>query len=104
MVSPHVWRVSSVDGPDPFPCLACGQVYQVTSFFSIFAYVWLLFILVIWTRDVVTLTESILTFGLFWFVLGLAYCADKVRVHVLSHHCYTPCICGGFASSTVVPP
>ena len=71
----------------PTPALAClvpatwlarsPQVYMVTSSFSIFAYFWLLVILVMWTPDVVTVTEGVLTFMFFWLVLGLAYAADR---------------------------
>jgi len=53
------------------------KVYAVTASFSIFAYVWLLVILIMWTPDVVTVVEGMLTFGFFFLVLFLAYAADK---------------------------
>jgi len=53
------------------------KVYAVTSSFSILAYLWLLVILMMWTPDVVTVEEGVMTFMLFWVVLGLAYAADK---------------------------
>ena len=51
---------------------------MITSVTSVLAYLWLLVILVFWTKDVVTVIEGCLTFGFFWVVLFLAYAADKV--------------------------
>jgi len=53
------------------------KVYAVTASFSIFAYLWLLVILIFWTPDVITVAEGVLTFSFFFLVLGLAYSADK---------------------------
>jgi len=51
-------------------------VYSVTAFFSIFAYVWLLFIISWNTVDVVDPMEAILTFLFFWILVGAAYIMD----------------------------
>lgn len=53
------------------------KVYAITATTSVLAYLWLLFILVFNSKDVVTLTESIVTFAFFWILLFLAYAADK---------------------------
>ncbi|KAJ8605365.1 hypothetical protein CTAYLR_002366 [Chrysophaeum taylorii] len=53
-------------------------VFRTTSFFSIFAYVWLLIILMgPWSPDVVELWEAVLTFMFFPLLVLLAYGADK---------------------------
>ena len=52
-------------------------VYKVTGFFSVFAYIWLLIILMVWTPNVVTIVEALLTFFMFPLLVGLAYSADK---------------------------
>jgi len=53
------------------------QVYYVTASFSIFAYVWLLFILQVISPNVVEIWEGVLTFLFFFLLLGLAYAADR---------------------------
>ena len=53
------------------------KVYAITASTSVLAYLWLLFILVFNSKDVVTLTESVVTFAFFWVLLFLAYAADK---------------------------
>ena len=53
------------------------KVFFITAFFSIFAYVWLIFILLIWTPDYVTLWEAILTFLFFPMMVIIAYIADR---------------------------
>lgn len=53
------------------------NVFAVTCSFSIFAYVWLLIVLMVWTPNIVTLTEAILTFLMFPLVVILAWMADR---------------------------
>eukprot|EP00440_Ansanella_granifera_P055237 gb/GFBE01059879.1/.p1 GENE.gb/GFBE01059879.1/~~gb/GFBE01059879.1/.p1 ORF type:complete len:846 (+),score=191.75 gb/GFBE01059879.1/:1-2538(+) len=53
------------------------QVYGVTAFFSVFAYLWLLIILLGVSPHVVELWEGTLTFVFFWILLALAYMADR---------------------------
>jgi solute carrier family 8 (sodium/calcium exchanger) len=52
-------------------------VFTVTGFFSIFAYVWLLIILMVVTPNKVGVEEGVLTFLYFPLVVGLAYGADR---------------------------
>jgi len=52
-------------------------VYTVTAVFSVFAYVWLIIILVGITPNVVEVWEGVLTFLFFWVLLVLAWMADK---------------------------
>ena len=40
------------------------SVYACTAFTSVFAYVWLVIILMIWTPNVVTIVEAAITFGM----------------------------------------
>ncbi|XP_022669328.1 sodium/calcium exchanger 3-like isoform X3 [Varroa destructor] len=53
------------------------KVFAVTASFSIFAYVWLLIVLVLVTPDVVDLWEGILTLLFFFVLVLLAYLAEK---------------------------
>lgn len=53
------------------------QVYVVTAGFSLFAYLWLIVILVWFTPDVVELWEGIATFLFFPLLLITAYAADR---------------------------
>ena len=52
-------------------------VYKVTGFFSVFAYIWFLIILMVSSPDVVEPWEAILTFLFFPILTGLAFAADK---------------------------
>lgn len=52
-------------------------VYTITAFFSIFAYLWLIVILELNSKDVVELWEAAVTFLFFPLVVGLAFAADK---------------------------
>jgi len=52
------------------------RVYAITSFFSLFAYLWLLVILVATSENVVTPLEGIITFMFFPVNVLLAYLAD----------------------------
>ena len=49
---------------------------MVTAFFSVFAYVWLIIILVWITPDEVELWEAVVTFAMFPILVLLAYAAD----------------------------
>eukprot|EP00931_Biecheleriopsis_adriatica_P052621 TRINITY_DN3064_c0_g1_i1.p1 TRINITY_DN3064_c0_g1~~TRINITY_DN3064_c0_g1_i1.p1 ORF type:complete len:846 (-),score=210.21 TRINITY_DN3064_c0_g1_i1:95-2632(-) len=53
------------------------RVYMVTSFFSVFAYLWLLVILMLSSENVVEVWEGIVTFLFFPLLLITAYMADK---------------------------
>jgi len=53
------------------------QVYMLTASVSVFAYVWLLVIVVWWTPGIITLTEAVLTFVFFWILLLAAYLCDR---------------------------
>ena len=53
------------------------EVFYVTAVASVFAYIWLYICLAVWTPDIVTVVEAILTFAFFPLLLGLAYAADK---------------------------
>mmetsp|Transcript_92983 Transcript_92983/g.240233 ORF Transcript_92983/g.240233 Transcript_92983/m.240233 type:complete len:811 (+) Transcript_92983:88-2520(+) len=52
------------------------SVFAVTASFSIFAYLWLLFILEINSKDIVELWEALVTFAFFPIFVTLAYLAD----------------------------
>ncbi|KAJ1447669.1 Sodium/calcium exchanger protein-domain-containing protein [Pelagophyceae sp. CCMP2097] len=52
-------------------------VFLVTAFFSIFAYLWLLFILLFHTPEYVDVWEGVLTFAFFPLLLLVSYAADK---------------------------
>ena len=51
-------------------------VFYITAFFSIFAYLWLIIILVVITPNIVDIWEGLVTFALFPFLVWLAYLAD----------------------------
>lgn len=52
-------------------------VFGVTAFFSVFAYVWTIFVLQWNTKDVVDLWEALVTLFFFPFLLLVAYLQDK---------------------------
>merc|ERR1711899_103675 len=52
-------------------------VFIITSFFSIFAYLWIVIVLVVSSPDKVDLWEAIVTFLLFPFLVVIAFFADK---------------------------
>ena len=56
--------------------IADMNVFAITAFSSVFAYVWLLVILMMVTPNVVDLWEALLTFIFFPVLVGLAYMAD----------------------------
>jgi solute carrier family 8 (sodium/calcium exchanger) len=51
-------------------------VYMITASFSVFAYLWLIFILEVTSPDVVEPAEGVITFLYFPLMIGLAYMAD----------------------------
>eukprot|EP00930_Biecheleria_cincta_P035153 TRINITY_DN24205_c0_g3_i1.p1 TRINITY_DN24205_c0_g3~~TRINITY_DN24205_c0_g3_i1.p1 ORF type:complete len:856 (-),score=177.60 TRINITY_DN24205_c0_g3_i1:134-2701(-) len=53
------------------------QVYVVTASFSIFAYLWLIIILVLSSPDIVEIWEGVLTFLFFPILLIIAWMADR---------------------------
>lgn len=53
------------------------KVFAITAFFSVFAYVWLLIILVLVSPNIIELWEGIMTFLFFFVLVLLAYLADK---------------------------
>ena len=59
------------------PCLQSLGVFYLTSFFSVFAYLWLLIILQAWTPNVVTVEEASITFLFCPVLVVLAYLVDK---------------------------
>jgi solute carrier family 8 (sodium/calcium exchanger) len=69
-------------------------VYSITAFFSVFAYIWLLFIVVVSTPEVVELWEAAVTFLLFPVLTTLSYLADigmlskrepKIQLSAMTH-------------------
>jgi solute carrier family 8 (sodium/calcium exchanger) len=67
------------------------SVYACTAFCSLFAYIWLVIILMIWTPDVVTITEAAITFAMFPLLVTVAWMLDnnmlsipgmKVKKHI----------------------
>lgn len=54
-------------------------VFLTTSFFSIFAYVWLFYCLSINSKGTVSVQEASWTFGFFFILLILAFICDKVN-------------------------
>ena len=53
------------------------KVFGVTSFFSVFAYIWLYIVLQVSSPNEVELWEALVTFFLFVVLLLLAYAADR---------------------------
>ena len=68
--------VISIPSPDTRTIKAV-KVFYVTAFFSIFAYIWLIIILVAISPDMVELWEAVLTFIFFPLLVILAYLADR---------------------------
>ncbi|CAE7541134.1 Slc8a1 [Symbiodinium sp. CCMP2592] len=52
-------------------------VFVVTTCFSIFAYLWLLMILLVTSPNVVEIWEGVFTFLFFWILIAIAYMADR---------------------------
>jgi len=53
------------------------QVFCITAFSSVFAYVWLFIIIEVWSKGIVTVLESAITFAFFPLLVALAYGADR---------------------------
>mmetsp|Transcript_50166 Transcript_50166/g.119435 ORF Transcript_50166/g.119435 Transcript_50166/m.119435 type:complete len:827 (-) Transcript_50166:82-2562(-) len=51
-------------------------VYIITAFFSVFAYLWLLFIVQFNSKDVITVSEGVITFMFFPLLVSVSYLAD----------------------------
>lgn len=54
-------------------------VFVITSIFSVFAYVWMLICLSVWTPDEITLEEALITLFLTGILIGSAFSADRYR-------------------------
>eukprot|EP00929_Paragymnodinium_shiwhaense_P118254 TRINITY_DN90192_c0_g1_i1.p1 TRINITY_DN90192_c0_g1~~TRINITY_DN90192_c0_g1_i1.p1 ORF type:complete len:822 (+),score=227.75 TRINITY_DN90192_c0_g1_i1:178-2643(+) len=67
-------------------------VFAITAIFSIFAYVWLLIILIVITPDVVDIAEGVLTFVFFPMLVVIAWLAD---IGVIGRHKARSKIVGG---------
>lgn len=52
------------------------QVFYVTAFFSVFAYLWMLVALTWWTPNEITLAEAFLTFSFFPVLVSIAFVVD----------------------------
>lgn len=55
------------------------NVFAITSFFSILAYLWMFFVLSVWTPEEITMIEACITLALTGLLIGLAYIADTCR-------------------------
>mmetsp|Transcript_100569 Transcript_100569/g.260356 ORF Transcript_100569/g.260356 Transcript_100569/m.260356 type:complete len:959 (+) Transcript_100569:183-3059(+) len=51
-------------------------VYHITVIFSLFAYFWLLVMVTIWTPDIITIPEAIITLIMFPILVVISYFAD----------------------------
>jgi len=60
------------------------KVFMCTSVWSLFAYIWLLIVLDMWTPDEVTMIEAILTFVFFPTLLVSSYYIDKYETRMSS--------------------
>ena len=58
-------------------------VFCITALFSIFAYFWLLIVLVFVSRDLIEIWEAVLTFLFFPVLVMIAYTADKGWLNIL---------------------
>merc|ERR1719495_1947398 len=63
-------------------------VFCVTAVFSVFAYIWLLIVLVAISPNVVEVWEAVVTFLFFPVLVLVAYAADKGWLNVL--FCQSP--------------
>lgn len=68
--------VMAIPSPD-VRHLKAIKVFGVTAFFSVFAYVWLIIILMVSSPDYVELWEAVITFLMFPIMVIIAYIADK---------------------------
>lgn len=73
--------IISVKGPEPKKVYDLG-VFLITSFSSLFAYVWLYIVLQVWTKGEVTIVEAVITFCFFLILLIAAFIADKINARL----------------------
>mmetsp|Transcript_26770 Transcript_26770/g.63741 ORF Transcript_26770/g.63741 Transcript_26770/m.63741 type:complete len:832 (+) Transcript_26770:110-2605(+) len=52
-------------------------VFAITASFSLIAYLWLMFMVIVISKDVVDIWEGLVTFAMFPILVGLAFLADK---------------------------
>jgi solute carrier family 8 (sodium/calcium exchanger) len=67
----------SVIPPTEVRMIADLVVYVITAFFSIFAYFWLYYVLVVESPDAVTIWEGSITLFMFPLLIVLGFMADK---------------------------
>eukprot|EP01025_Chloroclados_australasicus_P031387 TRINITY_DN3174_c0_g1_i10.p1 TRINITY_DN3174_c0_g1~~TRINITY_DN3174_c0_g1_i10.p1 ORF type:complete len:940 (-),score=89.50 TRINITY_DN3174_c0_g1_i10:3302-5845(-) len=65
VVGPQAKRITSVG------------VFYITAVWSVLVYVWMFIVLEVWTPQVVTLTEAIITLGAFAVFITMAYLQDR---------------------------
>ena len=58
-------------------------VFCITALFSILAYIWLVLVLVVISKDLIEIWEAVLTFLFFPLLVTIAYSADKGWLNVL---------------------
>eukprot|EP00092_Neocalanus_flemingeri_P081218 GFUD01101392.1.p1 GENE.GFUD01101392.1~~GFUD01101392.1.p1 ORF type:complete len:850 (+),score=201.01 GFUD01101392.1:535-3084(+) len=63
--------------------IAQFPVFCITALFSILAYVWLVLVLVVISKDLIEIWEAVLTFLFFPLLVIIAYAADKGWLNVL---------------------
>ena len=68
--------VIAIDGGD-IRYIKDTNVYAITAFFSVFAYVWLLLIVVVITPEIVDVWEAVVTLLMFPLLTCLSYAADR---------------------------
>lgn len=56
-------------------------VFIVTAIFSIFAYIWMMIVLVLWSPDKVEIAEAVITLIFFIILITLAFAADKYNAY-----------------------
>jgi len=52
-------------------------VFLVTASFSLFAYIWMVIVLVVWTPNLITITEGLLTLSFMLILVAIAFAADQ---------------------------
>jgi len=52
-------------------------VFATTTLFSIFAYIWLFIVLTVWTKDLITVLEAVLTLVFFLLLIIISYIFDR---------------------------
>lgn len=56
-------------------------VFLTTALFSIFAYVWMFIVLVVWTPDEIEIIEAVFTLAFFILLVILAFIADRYNAY-----------------------